>query len=751
MGSAETLPSDTQVISQSIYDDIIRKNKEAGSDGLNSNNFDQNTLRSLHAGDLGHIDLLSQLDGAPGQAPNTDENDDQSSSKLGESSPLTYERNHFPESQRFLAKTPVTATKQHNNDEGISTVSPLAPHNPLEPNTESQSGILGLSQVFNATQVPSSPLVNGHGLQSDLLSDRPSPNILIQHRPLGSTLSSPFNTIAATFPRESPGMQLNYVSVMESQANRDEKTNKRMTRSANDIYSEGQSDGEFDKESSFLERARRQRRIDQETAQQFAGLSAPARQSSTPQTRKERKTSSSSGDKERQEPAKTTAAPEKLFEQNVGSEEETEQEEDVPKPTPRSQVPNSSTEEDKENCDDPAALEMSNTESAHDRLSQALSLHESPQAIRREPVQASPNARLHAQNGGLDGAVDVIRSSPISVVRDSQWSPSRELADAEQVLESPSNRSLARLHGSQPHRRPMSGHTQQETSFAEQTVQPFNQGPTHYGEHHQTALGVLPSSRSDLKSSNPSCEGSSAPPTNGVRFENLVTANGEETAAADPRGKSSSMPSRVAETPVHRRQRSSTTGPIPFATIPETSPNQINNDAWMSDGNNEAADQDDDDLPPPLPQGFERATHSQPVISETSSPFKPLLNSKILSSPSGKQRRALTEIASDASPQVGGLKFDVTGIDIMSADDHEFRSVVAMSPIPPRKKRRGNDGRNIPASDPIIPLTPRARPQLTPPREEEEASWFSRETTQIFATFRIFLGRRGFSQVSGIK
>ncbi|KAL4938582.1 hypothetical protein BDV06DRAFT_231678 [Aspergillus oleicola] len=730
MGSAETLPSDTQVISQSVYDEIIRKNKEAGTDGLVSNNFDENTLRSLHAGDYGHINLLSQLDGAHIQAPNTDENDDPSSSKLGESSPLTYERNHFPESQRFLAKTPVTATKQYN-DEGISTISPLVSRNPLAPGTESQSGVMGLSQVFNATQAPSSPLVNGNGLQSDLLSDRPSPNIPIQHRPLGPTLSSPFNTIAATFPRESSDMQLNYVSVMESQANRDDKVNKRMTRSANDINSEDQSDGEFDKEPTFLERARRQRRINQETAQQLAGLSAPARQSSTFETRKERTASSSSGDQERQEPAATAAALEKSHGptsevQNVGSEEETEQEEDLPKPTPKSQIPNSSTEEDKENCDNPSVLGMSHTESAHDRLSQALSLHESPQPTCREPTQASPGARLYPQNGGLDGAIDVIQSSPISVVKDSQWSPSRELAEAEHaVAESPSNRSQTHLHGSQPHRRPADGHGQHAYSAERLPAQPSSQGPQRYGEQPQAAAATFPSSRSDIvgftRSSNLSQEGSAAPQVNGVRFYSTAE-NGDGATTSDSRGKSSSMPSRVAETPMHRRQRSSTHDPIPFATIPETSPNRMNNDAWMSDGNNEAADQEDDDLPPPFPRTFERANQSQPKISESSSPIKPLLNSKILSSPSGRQRRALTEIASDASPQVGGLKFDVTGIDIMSADDHEFRSAVAMSPIPPRKKRRGNDGRNIPASDPIIPLTPRARRQLTSPQEEKEVA-----------------------------
>ncbi|KAL4927784.1 chromatin-binding protein RAD9 [Aspergillus undulatus] len=731
MGSAETTPSDTQVISQSVYDEIIRKNKEAVNNGLDSNVFDQNALRSLHAGDLDHIDLLSGFDGAHIHPPTTDENDDQSSSKLGESSPLTYERNHFPESQRFVTKTPVTATKQYHN-EAISAVSPLVSRNPLASDLESASGVMALSQVFKATQAPSSPPVNGNGLQSDHLSDRPSPNIPIQHRPLGPTLSSPFNTIAATFPRDHSDTPLKYISVKESQANRNVLAEQRMTRSANDINIEDESDGEFEKEPSFVERMRRQRRINQETAKQFAEVSAPSRHSSDLGMQTGRKTSSITVDTEQLVSANNDTA-EAVSQESHGptselqavgtSEEETEQEEEVPKPTPRSQVPQSSVDEDKENCDDPSVVRLSQTESAHDRLSQALSLHESPQGSRIEPALASPNARSRLHNGGLDGAVDMIRSSPVSVVKDSQWSQSRDYADQPEqgIAESPSNRSQTGLHGSKPQRKPGFFPTKQAP------VQPSNQLSQRHSEQSQTGPAAIPpSTRSDIvtsaRSSNPSREGSAVPQASAVRFENSTAETGNRATVSVSRGKSSSMPSRVAETPIHRRQRSSTNDPIPFATIPETSPNRMNNDGWMSDGNNEAADQEDDDLPPPFPRAFEHANQSHLVVSDDSSPIKPHLNSKILSSPSGRQRRALTEIAADVSPQVGGSKFDVSGIDIMSADDHEFRSAVAMSPIPPRKKRRGNDGRNIPASDPIIPFTPRSRPRLTPPREEEEAA-----------------------------
>ncbi|KAL6232862.1 hypothetical protein BDW75DRAFT_10327 [Aspergillus navahoensis] len=722
MGYAETMPSDTQVISQSVYDEIIRNNREAGKNGPDSNVLDRNSLMTLEEGDSGHIDLLSGFDAAQIHAPTTDENDGQSSSKLGESSPLPYERNHFPESQRFLERTPLTTTKQ-GLVSTVSTVSPLVSRNPLASDLESASGVMALSQVFRATQAPSSPLVNG--LQSDLLSDRPSPNIPIQNRPLAPSLSSPFNKIAATFPCELSDMQLDYVTMKESQANRNDIARERMTRSADHIYSDDPSDGEFDKEPSFIERMKRKRRIDEEAAAQFSKVSAPARHSSEAEKRTGRRAISLSRASRRRDFEEESRAAVQPEQQGIASdlkaigtsEEETEQEEELPKSTPRSQEPHPSTEEDKENCDDPPVA-LSHTESAHDRLSQVLSLHESPTGTHRELVQTFSDARSPARNEVMNpGTVDVVRSSPISVVKDSQWSPGRDDTEAEQtIVESPSNQGQTRLREPQRNSVAAAEHGHGRLSPADQ---PFTHGSQVYSQNAPAT--TLP--RSEIvysaRSSNLPLEMPGDPHVNMLRLRNATDRpeTGDRTMTFGSREKSSSMPSRVAETPVHRRQIIS--NDLPFATIPETSPTHLNNDSWMSDGDNEGADQEDDDLPPPYPKAMEHANQSRPVISQSSSPVKRLLNSKILSSPSGRQRRALTEIAADASPQVGASAIDVN-IDIMSAEDYEFRDAVAQSPIPPRKKRRGNGGRNIPASDPIISVTPRAESRPALPREEGE-------------------------------
>ncbi|KAL3459839.1 hypothetical protein BJX64DRAFT_301003 [Aspergillus heterothallicus] len=698
MSSADTLPSDTQVISQSVYDEIIRQNKVASKDAAESIVMDRATLMTLHEGDSGHIDLLAGFDATNVHPPNTDENDDERSSRMGGSSPSsppTYEPNLFPEFQRFVTKTPISGTRLQDVD------GPLVSRNPLAPDLESGSGVMALSQVFQATQAPSSPLVNP--LRPDLLSDRPSPNIPIQYRPLGSVLSSPFNTIAATFPLNPSETQFNYVTMKDSQANRDQEA---MTRSAGHIYSEDQSDEEFEKVSSYIA-AMRKRKIDPEVAAQFAALSAPARPSS------------------RVEPG-LSGAPKSattLELHAVGmSEEETEQEEELPEPVIRSQVlPNSSTEEDKENCNDASTVGLSHMASAHDRLSQALSFHESP-VTTREPIQPASPAQPQTRNDDLDVA-NALRSSPITVVKDSQWSPGRNIEEAveQETAESPSMQSQTKRHAvrwqsksalTQKRETPSPNRRVLIQEYP-QTSQRYTNGAISEGPDFTTTSDIPREHSPNQQDPIDRLDNSSAP-TNGVVKE------GNRAPMLEHRGKSSSMPSLVAETPVRRRQRGSTELPT-FATIPETSPDNMNRDeGLMSDANNEGNDQEDDDLPLPYSRTFERASQSQPVVSDSSSPIKHLLNSKILSSPSGRQRRALTEIAADASPHVGVATFDVN-INILSADDQEFRSAIAMSPISSRKKRRSNDGRSIPASDPIVPITPHQLTRhLAPPQEQDD-------------------------------
>lgn len=715
MSSGETGPSDTQVISQSVYDDLIRQNKEITNSCLESNLGQQDTLATLHEGDTGHIDLLAGFDNANTDAvnPEDNENEDQSSQKLGESSPLHYQPNLFPESQRFVSKTPATAVK-HRNIDSIAVKTPsTVSRNPLATDVDS-SGIMALSQVFKATQAPSSPLVHGHNV--DPLSDRPSPNLPIQGQPLATAMSSPLNKLAATFPQDSSEPHLNYITMKESQAQRDKILRERMTRSAENIYSEDQSDGEFEKEPSFVERVRRQRMINEEAAAQFAAISAPAR----PESRRSRHSEATSSPKrmERRDWADGAGATRGDEQQGsvallpgTTSEEETEQEEETYQPVSRSQELNVSAEEDKENCDEQSATPVAAAADAHGRLSQVLSASVDP----RSQVQGSDRVEIE----------EIAMSSQILVVKDSQLSPSQnknehednvETWDRDQtpiaedqgdpsataLPESPSPAKQLRLRSTPPstsHRSRVSFQLQDE----DRVMRPRSESASSHGSFQDLPETQRAREGSVTFSSNPAVQ--------------RLTASDEKSSKLDGKEKSSSMPSRVTETPV-RRHTTSSGEEVPGTSIPETSPNRFHNPEWGNDLNEEDMDQEDDDLPPYAPHDG-RVHQHQPMVSHNSSPMKRILNSKILSSPSGRQRRALTEIAADASPQVGHGLFDLD-FNILSAEDREFNSAVAMSPIPPRKRRRRNDGPNVSASDPVLPVTPRSTSHLPPLPDHEQ-------------------------------
>ncbi|KAJ5836420.1 hypothetical protein N7447_002446 [Penicillium robsamsonii] len=683
MSSAEPAPGDTQVVSQSVYDIIIRQNGESMQQSYSQTGADGATLRTLYEGDSGHIDLLSELDAAHhGTNVSQDDydNDDESTFDQNESSPMAYAPDLFPESQRFLAETPGTVVK--NNDiKGTTAETPSISRNPLASGIESSGGLLGLSQVFGATQVPSSPIV--HGLPTELVSDRPSPNIPIQPARVVNGISSPLMGLPVQFMRESSEPNMNYISMKESQTKRDRTLGERLTRSADNIQSD-QSDKEFYKESSFIERARRQREIDEEAAAQFAGLSAPARSTSNLSSRPQ------SSPKQLLEPEED----EEMIEA-VASEEETEQEEEMQ--VPRSHdLPQSSAEEDKENYDGPP-LDAAAAASAHSRLSQVLGFEPIP-----SPSRVGVNGELEDEIahqgtfGSHNGAQlnGVVRSSQV-MVKDSQpsphSSPKRTEADnARNVVDrspSPARERLQSSPCSRPHSRHSNNNTQRNGSVShEHAVQPVQNAPLN---ENIPTHSSNPSEQQHVNSSHSRVEPGTA-------------------------GNSSSMPSRVAETPMDERLR--LLGDMARLTsIPETSPNHPQYPSETG-SNGDGLNNEDDDLPPM----FNEIPKSYPPSWGKGTLFS---SQKIAVQSGGGQRRALTEIAADLSPQVGAGGFDL-GIGVFTTEDQEFRALIDGSPTRPKKKRRGNNGSSYIASDPIVPLTPRIQPpkSVAPIRATQERS-----------------------------
>lgn len=756
MSSADSAPGDTQVVSQSVFDSLIRQNRDAQNNNTGYRNLgygdvaaDGGTLVTLHEGDTGHIDLLSGFEhDAHPDSNHLEDNEENSSSKLGESSPLHFQPNLFPESQRFVTTTttPATAVKQRNFED-LDLVTPLS-RNPLPSDAGPSTGIMALSQVFKSTQAPSSPLVNG--LQSDLMSDRPSPNIPIQNTSLPATFSSPSVSRPSTLWRKLSEPQAHYITMKESQAERDRIVGERMTRSAGDIHSDDQSDDEFDKEPSFVERLLRQRMIDQEAKAQLAGLTAPARLPSNRRGRRPRSLGTS---------PRTIVLDDVLGDPSAGlqnggiSEEETEQEEDLEPQIIVSQEPLASSEEDKENYNGPSLPALTGATSAHDRLSQALGLEESP-SRGRQPTTEPTVFVQHSRHGGLIDQVDEPGTSSQIIVRDSQQSAGRKDDENGEGLELANiqwTRNTSQYH--YPSLQPESSGLEKVASSPIPKPPMQSSPPSSKLQQSQTLLSSHPYGAATIdnrttgttgdRSASPSSHVSStqlpkdAPAHDGMGSKSAASVNQVNQGATDiidgisgleTREKSSSMPSHVAETPVHLHPLSF--GGVTATTIPETSP-RLHNRVWTGDWNGETLNQEEDDLPPTLPPDNDQANVSLPPSSRNLSPARTPYNPKILSSPSGRQRRALTEIAADASPQIGPSQFDVD-VGILTAEDREFEALVGMSPAPPKKKRRGNYGQSVFASDPVMPVTPHsASPRLVShvhaepgePQSTEAVNW----------------------------
>ena len=262
MSQRSAASNDTEPISQSVFDSIAAKSfaskrakdKRLEAQGRYLQSQDAaTTQRTYEPGETGHIDLVSDLNR---QEDGDDEllggNDDDEDANPNFSPTQTqYRVSQYPDSQRF--KTPGTAGKKRNiRGETIDSPSlPRIPHIRSAGRTPAKG--LGLSQIFAATQAGTSPLTNK--LPSDIRSDRPSPNIAVQTRPATSgSLSSP--VLLRDVPhRNSSEPNTRYVSMQESQQQRDEQLARqnKVTSAIDDENSDSED------ESSSVQRQRVER------------------------------------------------------------------------------------------------------------------------------------------------------------------------------------------------------------------------------------------------------------------------------------------------------------------------------------------------------------------------------------------------------------------------------------------------------------------------------------------------------------
>ncbi|CRG87265.1 Tumor suppressor p53-binding protein 1 [Talaromyces islandicus] len=647
MSSGDTGPGDTQPISQSVYEGIMSRSKllsmsqEGSHNGIDMHDADQGTFMTFKEGDPGHTDLLAGFgDSNPSETHENSDNDP-SSPKPDDSSPVYT----FRDSQQFMT-TPLTVEKLQNG-RSVASATPCLPRNPLATDLGSSGSLMALSQVFKATQAPSSPFVNG--LPSGPLSDRPSPNIPIQARPMQKYTSSPLRTPRSALHRTHTDPH-RYISMDESQKQRNKIIEERRTRSVEDMNSD-QSDDEFDKESSFVRRLRLQKKIEQETHARLAAVGRNSPRKAVPGSSISwTKTAS-------QEPTSPVDGDTQPLASNEGiSEEETEQEDNAVAPNSQHRQHISSSEEDKENFIGPSVDDMHTTTSAHDRLSQALHLSRS-----LSPVHSS-SAEKEASVTRNNLAI----SEQIINVRDSQPSPSQGGIEIEQNTRSYSHHELDEVHSSPddmepPAKRPR---LQQDTDHV-----PVKQSPQRRSNSPSSIHSATRSSQHNANSSAP------IPSTN--------TINTTE--------KPSSMPSLVTNTPINRVDNT-----VPETSIPESSPNGSRQESRPVGTTNifppiAEAEQEDDDLPTPHHRRDWNKFRPSPSPSGTPRTLKnPAFRQNRLfvsSSPKAGKIKSLSEISAEHSP-VAHPDGDMN-VEVMSASDKEFSNIVdAFDHQTPTKKRR---------------------------------------------------------------
>ncbi|KAK4943225.1 hypothetical protein LTR28_008508, partial [Elasticomyces elasticus] len=149
---------------------------------------------------------------------------------------------------------------------------------------------LSLTQLFNATQMPSSPLIDAP--RSDPVFQRPSPNFAnLRNSSPVITMSSPVVTMHNGRGREATEPRDTYTSMKESQERRlrrlqqEEEERRRLhSRSSDDHDVEDFEEDAEDEDSALrrMERKRQQARIDGEAMQAWQRVTAPQRHNARP-------------------------------------------------------------------------------------------------------------------------------------------------------------------------------------------------------------------------------------------------------------------------------------------------------------------------------------------------------------------------------------------------------------------------------------------------------------------------------------
>ncbi|MCJ1381997.1 hypothetical protein MMC17_005109 [Xylographa soralifera] len=358
LGSGKS--GDTQPLSQSIYEGLELAFKGPG--GTNGS-ASQKLSAIPFSGSLfqtGRLDLVGLFE-QPSAIPGDDTRGHNDEDVFGVSQ-VDVRAELYPEAKRFqLPETPVTNGKKRNHQGEVihgAVDTPSLPVNPFANHTKADIGVMGLSQVFKATQAPSSPFVGR--LSSDVTSERPSPDMHSVQRPFTALPhSSPAKLQRQGLHRSVTEPHDNYISREESQAERERRLRLQPTSSpvGTRKHFQDSSDDDFGPEQSQLVRRINKRRIELEASHQFDTVRAKPRPGSSNGGRAlDKRPFDCEGPIRLRETRKPTddtvliSDDPQLAELDVhDSEDETEREQDSA--TPEIELPDELAEDDKENTE----------------------------------------------------------------------------------------------------------------------------------------------------------------------------------------------------------------------------------------------------------------------------------------------------------------------------------------------------------------------------------------------------------------
>ncbi|KAI4259717.1 MAG: hypothetical protein L6R42_004448, partial [Xanthoria sp. 1 TBL-2021] len=740
---------------------------------LSSNGYStgaNSTERTYLPGQTGHVDLMAFIENP---SPLDDDehyaDEDVEDDPTAISQPQDVRAELFPESERFRPpKTPASHNRKRKRDADITPQEQSTPSLPINPFAGQFTGVEGLmdpSQLFKATQAPSSPFPGA--LHSDGLSSRPSPNLHNLHGPsTADAASSPVKRPRSSMTRSITEPQTTYISMKESQEERERRLKALREKEEQAMLVD--SDDGFDSDDSVQRRQNRERQLEHSSRALFSAIKAPLRPSTDSRGR-ERGRGRGRGSGISHSELRTRSAtryssakgepvlisddplPEAV---SVSSEDETEFEED-PTQVDASE-PEDVVDEDKENigC---RGIQIPRTASKPKaKLGAARDMPASPSSGRSRlppgPKMVSPLDTASAQTD------DVPRATPSCDVADSQTSgkalpalqPSISSSTQPWVpASSPSSRSMV------PQSQLPQGSRSSPASKDEQTNQ--NDRPKVTERESRLVSNSPGADRPDrvddgLPFLPAPVDRSGEPlqgPVDGFRQSEVHQVSCQEQITSEQSTHNASLNSEISRSEAANTVERGAPNRLLLTAQPATASSTI---PESSAGDKPARSSQ---APASAPAGIENDRNDGVPVSArstvfesaqthlTMSPATPRKASKAFQTqhnqPSpirhSSRLRTMAEIAAQPTPSdaIGSIDVD---IDLMTTDDLEFHSIVSgSSPVAPaRKFRRGTNvrpmrltGQNASAtsssplsSPPDVQNMSRGHPSSTPITENTE-------------------------------